>query len=103
MLVLQFRNADGLTRKQPGTVYVREIATVTLPPGAVRAVLVVVVVSAWSNAVNFTDGLDGLAAGSMAMVSAAYVLITFWQYRNAVRHRAQAWAATTSAIRWTWR
>ena len=44
---------------------------------------VVVVVSAWSNAVNFTDGLDGLAGGSMAMVSAAYVLITFWQYRNA--------------------
>jgi phospho-N-acetylmuramoyl-pentapeptide-transferase len=40
------------------------------------------VVSAWSNAVNFTDGLDGLAAGCMAMVSAAYVLITFWQYRN---------------------
>ena len=40
-------------------------------------------VSAWSNAVNFTDGLDGLAAGSMAMVTAAYVLITFWQYRNA--------------------
>ena len=43
----------------------------------------VVVVNAWGNAVNFTDGLDGLAAGSMAMVSAAYVLITFWQYRNA--------------------
>ncbi|MGH3521668.1 MAG: phospho-N-acetylmuramoyl-pentapeptide-transferase, partial [Mycobacterium sp.] len=31
----------------------------------------------------FTDGLDGLAAGCMAMVTAAYVLITFWQYRNA--------------------
>jgi phospho-N-acetylmuramoyl-pentapeptide-transferase len=43
----------------------------------------VVVVSAWSNAVNFTDGLDGLAAGCMAMVTGAYVLITFWQYRNA--------------------
>ena len=32
---------------------------------------------------NFTDGLDGLAAGAMAMVCAAYVLITFWQFRNA--------------------
>ena len=41
------------------------------------------VVSAWSNAVNFTDGLDGLAAGSMAMVLGSYVLVTFWQYRNA--------------------
>jgi len=60
----------------------REIATVTLAP-ALFVLFCVVVVSAWSNAVNFTDGLDGLAAGAMAMVTAAYVLITFWQYRNA--------------------
>ncbi len=81
VLVLQFPNADGLTPGSNELSYVREIATVTLPP-AVFVLFVVVVVSAWSNAVNFTDGLDGLAAGSMAMVSAAYVLITFWQYRN---------------------
>ncbi|SIN33582.1 Phospho-N-acetylmuramoyl-pentapeptide-transferaseMurX [Mycobacteroides abscessus subsp. abscessus] len=37
----------------------------------------------WSNAVNFTDGLDGLAGGCMAMVTGAYVIVTFWQYRNA--------------------
>jgi len=43
----------------------------------------VLIVYAWSNAVNFTDGLDGLAAGAMAMVCAAYVIITFWQFRNA--------------------
>jgi len=82
ILVLQFRNPDGLTPGSPELSYVREIATVTLSP-AVFVLFVVVVVSAWSNAVNFTDGLDGLAGGSMAMVSAAYVLITFWQYRNA--------------------
>lgn len=81
-LVLQFRNPDGLTPGSPELSYVREIATVTLSP-ALFVLFVVVVVSAWSNAVNFTDGLDGLAGGSMAMVSAAYVLITFWQYRNA--------------------
>ena len=82
VLVLQFRNTEGLTPGSPELSYVREIATVTLPP-ALFVLFVVVVVSAWSNAVNFTDGLDGLAGGSMAMVSAAYVLITFWQYRNA--------------------
>ena len=60
----------------------REIATVTLAP-ALFVLFCVIVVSAWSNAVNVTDGLDGLAAGSMAMVTAAYVLITFWQFRNA--------------------
>ncbi|MFN8100321.1 MAG: phospho-N-acetylmuramoyl-pentapeptide-transferase [Mycobacterium sp.] len=82
ILVLAFRNGDGLTPGSPELSYVREIATVTLTP-AVFVLFVVLLVSAWSNAVNFTDGLDGLAAGSMGMVTAAYVLITFWQYRNA--------------------
>ncbi|KDF01813.1 phospho-N-acetylmuramoyl-pentapeptide-transferase [Mycolicibacterium aromaticivorans JS19b1 = JCM 16368] len=82
ILVLQFRNSDGLTPGSPELSYVREIATVTLSP-LLFVLFAVVIVSAWSNAVNFTDGLDGLAGGSMAMVSAAYVLITFWQYRNA--------------------
>lgn len=35
-----------------------------------------------SNAVNLTDGLDGLASGSGAMVFAAFVIIAFWQVRN---------------------
>ena len=82
VLVLQFRNAAGLTPGSADLSYVREIATVTLAP-ALFVLFCVLIVSAWSNAVNFTDGLDGLAAGSMAMVTAAYVLITFWQYRNA--------------------
>ncbi|MCX8561050.1 phospho-N-acetylmuramoyl-pentapeptide-transferase [Mycolicibacterium mucogenicum] len=82
VLVLQFRNGYGLTPGSAGLSYVREIATVTLGP-VLFVLFIVVLVSAWSNAVNFTDGLDGLAAGAMAMVSAAYVLITFWQYRNA--------------------
>jgi phospho-N-acetylmuramoyl-pentapeptide-transferase len=82
VLALQFRNSDGLT---PGSVqlsYVREIATLTLTP-VVFVLFCIIVVSAWSNAVNLTDGLDGLAGGAMAMVSAAYVLTTFWQFRNA--------------------
>ena len=82
VLLLQFRNTEGLTPGSAQLSYVREIATVTLAP-AVFVLFCVVLVSAWSNAVNFTDGLDGLAAGSMAMVTAAYVIITFWQYRNA--------------------
>jgi phospho-N-acetylmuramoyl-pentapeptide-transferase len=35
-----------------------------------------------TNAVNLTDGLDGLAAGSSALVFGAYTLIAFWQFRN---------------------
>ena len=41
-----------------------------------------VMISATSNGVNLTDGLDGLASGSAAMVFAAYVVITFWQFGN---------------------
>jgi phospho-N-acetylmuramoyl-pentapeptide-transferase len=41
-----------------------------------------VMISATSNGVNLTDGLDGLASGSSALVFAAYVVITFWQFGN---------------------
>ncbi|MDX6215648.1 MAG: phospho-N-acetylmuramoyl-pentapeptide-transferase [Frankiales bacterium] len=41
------------------------------------------VITATSNAVNLTDGLDGLASGSMVMVLGAYVIIAFWQFGNA--------------------
>ncbi len=81
VLVLRFANPEGLTPGSNTLSYVREISTVALPP-LLFVLFVLVLVSAWSNAVNLTDGLDGLAAGSMAMVSSAYVLITFWQYRN---------------------
>ena len=40
------------------------------------------VVYATSNAVNLTDGLDGLAAGSAAFVFAAFMIIAFWQFRH---------------------
>ena len=36
-----------------------------------------------SNAVNLTDGLDGLAAGSAILCFSAYTVIPFWQFRHA--------------------
>ncbi|MGZ4677919.1 MAG: phospho-N-acetylmuramoyl-pentapeptide-transferase [Acidimicrobiia bacterium] len=42
----------------------------------------VAVVYATTNAVNITDGLDGLAAGSGALVFAAFVVISFTQFRH---------------------
>ena len=44
--------------------------------------LVLFMLTAAANAVNLTDGLDGLAAGSSALVFGAFVLIAFWQSRN---------------------
>jgi phospho-N-acetylmuramoyl-pentapeptide-transferase len=43
---------------------------------------VVLMIAAWSNAVNLTDGLDGLATGGSILVLAAYVLIGIWQLKN---------------------
>jgi phospho-N-acetylmuramoyl-pentapeptide-transferase len=45
-------------------------------------VWVLIIMAASANGVNLTDGLDGLASGSMALVMAAYVVIAFWQERN---------------------
>ena len=41
-----------------------------------------IMLAAASNAVNLTDGLDGLAAGSSALIFGAYVVIAFWQFRH---------------------
>ena len=35
--------------------------------------------TAWTNAVNLTDGLDGLAAGSSMITFAGYAVIAFWE------------------------
>ncbi|MDR2567020.1 MAG: phospho-N-acetylmuramoyl-pentapeptide-transferase [Bifidobacteriaceae bacterium] len=39
-------------------------------------------ITAWTNAVNLTDGLDGLATGASAMVFAAYVIVALWGISN---------------------
>ncbi len=43
---------------------------------------IVIMIAGASNAVNLTDGLDGLATGAAILVLAAYVLIANWQLRN---------------------
>lgn len=41
-----------------------------------------VIILAGANALNLTDGLDGLAAGSSALVFSALTLIGYWQFRH---------------------
>ena len=43
---------------------------------------VILVVYATSNAVNLTDGLDGLAAGSSVFTFAAFMIIAFTEFRH---------------------
>jgi len=74
--------ANGLGRS-PGSLHVSFVRDTTLGLGAVLFVVwVYLVFAATSNGVNLTDGLDGLASGTSAMVFAAYTVISFWQFRN---------------------
>ena len=62
-----------------------------------------IMLAATSNAVNLTDGLDGLAAGTSALIFGAYVVIAFWQFRHpesysaGVTIHAQALAVAAAA------
>jgi phospho-N-acetylmuramoyl-pentapeptide-transferase len=48
------------------------------------------ILSATSNAVNLTDGLDGLAGGVAAMVFGAYTIIAFWIFRHELDYTLEA-------------
>ena len=45
-------------------------------------VIAVLLFAGFTNAVNLTDGLDGLAAGSGSFSYSAYVVIAFWAFRH---------------------
>jgi len=78
ILALQFPNKYGLRPVSANLSYVRDIGAISF--GVVGFVIFCyIAVAAWSNAVNFTDGLDGLAGGSSAMALAVYMVITYFQ------------------------
>ena len=43
---------------------------------------VLIMLTGAANGVNLSDGMDGLAGGSAALVVASYTVIAFWQFRN---------------------
>ncbi len=80
VFALQFRNGAGLTPASTHLSFVRDSAIVFGSVGFV--IWAYLMVSAASNAVNLTDGLDGLAVGTSVMVFGAYVIICFWEFGN---------------------
>ncbi|MCW2598372.1 MAG: phospho-N-acetylmuramoyl-pentapeptide-transferase [Frankiales bacterium] len=90
VLALQFKNrTTGLTPASTHLSFVRDYAGISL--GTVGfVVFAYLVVTGTSNAVNLTDGLDGLATGTSVMVLASYVIIAFWQFGNACTRHATA-------------
>ena len=87
-LALQFPDAHGVTPASTVVSFTRDINwTAMRLPLVVAVIWMTFLITSFSNAVNLTDGLDGLATGSAAMVFAAYGLINVWQ-RNQWCERA---------------
>ncbi|WP_156756853.1 phospho-N-acetylmuramoyl-pentapeptide-transferase [Actinokineospora pegani] len=89
VLALSFPDERNLTPASDNLSFVRDISIVSF--GTIGFIIFCyLAVSAWSNAVNFTDGLDGLAGGSSAMVLGTYVVIAFWQFSHDCGRVAEA-------------
>ncbi len=78
VLALQFPDDRGQTPASRYLSFTRDFEQWELPAIAV-VLLILLMVAATSNAVNLTDGLDGLATGSAMMVFGAYTLVNIWQ------------------------
>ncbi|MFM9049001.1 MAG: phospho-N-acetylmuramoyl-pentapeptide-transferase [Actinomycetota bacterium] len=77
-LALQFPNPIGETPAVTAVSFIRDTPLVL--PVAVYVLWIWFLVTASTNGVNLTDGLDGLATGAATMTFGAYVLIGVWQY-----------------------
>lgn len=87
-LAISFPDANGQTPASLAVSFIRDIDWLTFAVfGTIGsyiafAIWTSLIVVSTSNAVNLTDGLDGLAAGSSILVFGAYVLISFWQFNQ---------------------
>jgi len=88
VLAISFPDGNGQTPASLAVSFIRDIDWLTFASfgliGSYVAFMIwtsLIVVST-SNAVNLTDGLDGLAAGSSILVFGSYVLISFWQFNQ---------------------
>jgi phospho-N-acetylmuramoyl-pentapeptide-transferase len=80
-VALGFASTAGQAVGSTRLSFVRDISWLNV--GEVGAVvLFIATVMATTNAVNLTDGLDGLATGTSVIVLIAYALISFWQYQH---------------------
>ncbi|WP_232675814.1 phospho-N-acetylmuramoyl-pentapeptide-transferase [Nocardioides sp. R-C-SC26] len=69
---------NGRTPASDKISFLREIDWLVLP--TILAILLIwLITTGTSNAVNLTDGLDGLATGCCMMVFGAYTLVNIWQ------------------------
>lgn len=88
VLALSFRDANNRNPASTHISLVRDTGIDLAFGGWILGVILFVVwanflITAWSNAVNLTDGLDGLAAGASMAAFGAYLIVTIWQMNQA--------------------
>ncbi len=81
---LQFPNQNFRTPASTQVSFIRDTGIDLAFAGATLGLVLFVlwanlIITAWSNAVNLTDGLDGLATGVSLIVFGAYVIVCVWQ------------------------
>jgi len=84
VLALIVPTKSGFPSAQAGMSFIeRPFFSFEFAGRAVAIILFVIwvnfLMTAWTNAVNLTDGLDGLAAGSSMISFAGYAIIAFWE------------------------
>lgn len=85
ILALLRPDAHGITPASTAISFVRPLWINLAFAGTALGVILFVIwanflVTAWSNAVNLTDGLDGLATGASIAAFAGYTFIALWQF-----------------------
>lgn len=93
VLALQFPNEHGRTPASTRISFLRDtnldLASAGVTVGLILFVLWAnFLITAWSNAVNLTDGLDGLATGVSLIVFGSYVLVGIWQLNQTCQRLA---------------
>lgn len=83
-LIVSFPNSRGQTPASLNLSFIRDSSISFAFAGVGLGIVIFLIwanflVAAWSNAVNLTDGLDGLATGVSIFVFGAYTFIAFWQ------------------------
>jgi len=87
VLALQFPNENYRTPASTRLSFIRDTNWDLAFQGAIVGLVLFVIwanflITAWSNAVNLTDGLDGLATGVSLIVFGAYVVVGVWQFNQ---------------------
>ncbi|AFV89104.1 MAG: phospho-N-acetylmuramoyl-pentapeptide-transferase [Acidipropionibacterium acidipropionici] len=84
-----FHDSHGVAPASPAISFLRDISWLHLPLW-LGVIWVILLIAGASNAVNLTDGLDGLAPGAATMVFAAYTLLSLWQFNQWCSNEATA-------------